>query len=220
MIEARGPDAADFLQNQLTQDLSRLTDSRSLFSAWCNPRGRVIATMRLATIDGGIAMVVASDIADKLIEMLLMYRFRAKVELSGTDTDPAVYVDSALLDPAELIRSGVPTVGAANTGMFTPHMLNLDKLDAISFSKGCYTGQEIVARTEHRGRSKRRMMIYAAGAENISVGEQIDDGGRAVGDVVNVAGRFLLAVTPVDRHAATLTVSGIEIAPQGLPYAI
>ena len=220
VIEARGRDAVEFLQNQLTQDMARLGEDSTLFSALCNPKGRVIVTMWLAGLDDGVTLIVPENMSQALLDLLLMYRFRAKVDLSLSAVDPCDLVNHALLDPAEQIRSGVPTVDAGNTGMFTPHMLNLDKLDAISFSKGCYPGQEIVARTEHRGRSKRRMMIYASSADGISVGASVEDDGRAVGDVVNVAGRHVLAVTPVDRHDSILTVGGITIAPQGLPYAL
>lgn len=55
------------------------------------------------------------------------------------------------------IRDGIGEVGAAVTGAFVPQMLNMDLLGAISFDKGCYTGQEIVARTHYLGKQKRRM---------------------------------------------------------------
>ena len=66
-------------------------------------------------------------------------------------------------DTAELawrladIRAGMPQVYAATSEQFVAQMLNLDLLDAISFTKGCYTGQEIIARTQHLGRIKRRL---------------------------------------------------------------
>ena len=218
VIEVRGRDAVDFLQNQLTQDLARLGTDSALFSALCNPKGRVIVTMRLAGLDDGVTLIVPENMSEALLDLLVMYRFRAKVDLSLSDLDPRDLIDAALLDPADLIRAGIPTVDADNTGMFTPHMLNLDKLDAISFSKGCYTGQEIVARTEHRGRSKRRLTIYTAAEDGVRVGATVENEGRAVGDVVNVAGRQLLAVTPVELHDTSISVDGIRIDPQGLPY--
>ncbi|HEX3603241.1 MAG TPA: hypothetical protein VHU43_04060 [Steroidobacteraceae bacterium] len=55
------------------------------------------------------------------------------------------------------IRAGLPQVYAATSEAFVAQMLNLDLLDGISFSKGCYTGQEIIARTQHLGRIKRRL---------------------------------------------------------------
>ena len=123
-------------------------------------------------------------------------------------------------DPLALIKAGIPQIDARNTELFTPHMLNLDKLDAISFTKGCYTGQEIVARTEHRGKSKRRMMRYIANHDGIEVGADVSDGKRNIGSVVNVVGRDLLAVTPIDRHSQALRVGGVRIEPQLLPYSL
>jgi folate-binding protein YgfZ len=55
------------------------------------------------------------------------------------------------------IRAGLPQIYLATRAEFVAQMLNLDLLDGISFSKGCYTGQEIIARTQHLGRIKRRL---------------------------------------------------------------
>ena len=55
------------------------------------------------------------------------------------------------------IRAGLPQIYLATREAFVAQMLNLDVLDGISFSKGCYTGQEIIARTQHLGRIKRRL---------------------------------------------------------------
>ncbi len=220
VIMVRGPDAADFLQGQLTQDVGRLSQGGALFAAWCNPKGRVIVTTRLVQVEDDIAMLLAEDMTGRVLGLVQMYRFRAQVETSVVDTDPAALFEPWMIDPLALIEAGVPSISAQNTEAFTPHMLNLDKLDAISFSKGCYTGQEIVARTEHRGSSKRRLMRYQADMDGIEVGAGVFDGDRAVGEVVNVAGRALLAVTPADSHARTLTAGPISLAPLALPYEI
>jgi folate-binding protein YgfZ len=55
------------------------------------------------------------------------------------------------------INTGIPLIGKLNSLEYIPQMLNLDHLNAISFSKGCYTGQEVVARVEHRGKIKQRL---------------------------------------------------------------
>ena len=59
------------------------------------------------------------------------------------------------------IKTGLPLINKINTIKYIPQMLNLDKLNAISFSKGCYTGQEVVARVQHRGKIKQRMYKLA-----------------------------------------------------------
>ena len=121
-----------------------------------------------------------------------MYRLRSKVDISEPTDNWTDLVDTEGADRGALIRAGVPTVESSNTEQFTPHMLNLDKLGYVSFSKGCYTGQEVVARTENLGKSKRRLMRYEADGEGIEIGDKLSDGERNVGEVVNVVGRDLL----------------------------
>jgi folate-binding protein YgfZ len=60
------------------------------------------------------------------------------------------------------IRAGVPTLGPATVEAYLPQMLNLDVAGGIAFAKGCYAGQEVITRTRHRGRVKRRMLRFAA----------------------------------------------------------
>jgi folate-binding protein YgfZ len=58
------------------------------------------------------------------------------------------------------IAAGIPQVYAATSGLFVAQMLNLDCIEAISFDKGCYTGQEVIARAHYRGRVKRRLQRF------------------------------------------------------------
>ena len=59
-----------------------------------------------------------------------------------------------------LIKAGIPRINKQTTEMFVPQMLNLELLNAISFTKGCYTGQEIIARMHYKGTLKRRMYLF------------------------------------------------------------
>ncbi|MEX2122522.1 MAG: hypothetical protein WD795_01425 [Woeseia sp.] len=119
-----------------------------------------------------------------------------------------------------LIGAGIPLIRAATSEKYTPHMLNLDCLGAISFSKGCYTGQEVVARTQHLGSSKRRLMHFQTNSASAAVGDKLQLEGRDVGDVINVIGGQLLAVVPVELHGQTLQVHGTLASPVALPYAV
>ena len=220
LITVKGPDAVAFLQGQLTQDVSLVESGKSLLAAWCNPRGRVIVILRLVGMDDGIGLLVPANIAEQVLARLTMYRLRARVDLDLADEPSGSVPDPGSLEPGALIRAGVPTIDESNTEVHTPHMLNLDKLGAVSFNKGCYTGQEIVARTEHLGKSKRRLMRYACDGPGVEVGDKVSDGERNVGDVVNVAGEELLAVTPVELHDATLRAGEARLKPLGLPYDI
>ena len=143
------------------------------------------------------------------------------VEIFGTSAafgKAGLKFDSVLSDEehtAMKIRAGFAEITPANTEKYTPHMLNLDRIGAISFDKGCYTGQEIVARTQNLGHSKRRLMHYRCNAPDIAIGDKMSDDERAVGDVVNVSGEDLLAVTPVAMHEQPLTINGETATPAG-----
>jgi tRNA-modifying protein YgfZ len=71
------------------------------------------------------------------------------------------------------IRAGLPQIYAATREMFVAQMLNLDLIDGISFTKGCFTGQEIIARTQHLGRIKRRLHRLRLPAGTWAVGQAV-----------------------------------------------
>ncbi len=208
-IHVTGDDAFDFLQNQLTNDLRRLDSEAEILAAWCNPKGRVIWFGTLRRADAGYAMSVPADMADDIVRRLAMFRFRAKVEFAVGE--------GGSVDAKFLIENGHPFVGREQSERFTPHMLNLDLIDAISLDKGCYPGQEIVARTHYRGATKRRCLRFEC-AEQARVGDKVSDGARDVGEVVNAAGKALLALVPVASDTDALSVNGTPLLNFPLPY--
>lgn len=107
---------------------------------------------------------------------------------------------------AARISAGVADVGPAVTGDFTPHMLGLDLVGAISFSKGCYTGQEVVARTEHLGAVKRRAQRVGVSEGSLEEGAALHLGERTVGRIVAASGGLALAVLPVADDGEPLTL--------------
>ena len=83
------------------------------------------------------------------------------------------------------IKEMIPIINKESSEKFIPQMLNLDILNAVSFSKGCYTGQEVVARVQHRGKIKQRMFKIKTDSQNlISAGLEIHHGSKKVGTVV------------------------------------
>lgn len=123
------------------------------------------------------------------------------------------------------IAAGLPHVFAATSEQFTPQMLNLDLIDGVSFSKGCYTGQEIVARTHHLGRVKRRTMRFhlPPGAAAPAPMSSLSLDGAKVADVLMTAatdaGIELLAVTNLDVAGMVLQLEdGRSAEPRPLPY--
>lgn len=104
------------------------------------------------------------------------------------------------------ILAGVPAVFPQTSDHFVPQMANLDQLDGISFSKGCYTGQEIVARLHYLGNLKRRMFYCRSETGGAEPGTPVYDAGgeQAVGEVLQAAGAHdghLLSVVLQITHA-------------------
>ena len=121
------------------------------------------------------------------------------------------------------IRLGIPTISPPLVEKFVPQMLNLDLLGAVAFDKGCYPGQEVIARVRNLGSVKRRMRRYAAASSAVPASgrEVVNAEGIAVGEVVRAApGVELLAV--VDHAAAdgAFFCAGAPLRELPLPYAI
>ena len=125
------------------------------------------------------------------------------------------------------VAAGMPTITAATQDRFVPQMLNLELVGAVSFRKGCYTGQEIVARTEHLGEVKRRLFRFSSSAP-FSAADAVFAGATEVGVVVNCApaptgGFELLAVVQLSARHTPLTAGRAEGSPLHalpLPYPI
>ena len=123
------------------------------------------------------------------------------------------------------VRAGLPQVYPETHEAFVAQMLNLDLLDAISFTKGCYTGQEIIARTHYRGAIKRRMFRFRAPCPPPAPGARIAVGDQHAGDVVEAVavadGCELLAVVSLLQVGQRLTLesaTGAQLEQLMLPY--
>jgi len=123
------------------------------------------------------------------------------------------------------IRLGLPAITPPLVDRFVAQMLNLDVLGAVAFDKGCYPGQEIVARVHNLGDVKRRVHRYSAAAAAFAIGAAVTAAsGDAVGEVVRSAptaeGCELLAV--VDHAAADgpLAIAGAKLRELPLPFAV
>jgi folate-binding protein YgfZ len=167
---------------------------------------------RLNACRDATGVVAVSTGANDCVEV-----FGATSEIEAAGLDIAASLDEPGWCAAR-VNAGLADISGVTVEKFTPHMLNLDATGAISFDKGCYTGQEVVARTENLGKSKRRLMRYADASGQAAIGDSLSDGERDVGSTVNVGERHLLAVTPVAQHDQTLLIHGSEAEPAGLPY--
>lgn len=114
----------------------------------------------------------------------------------------------------ENIRAGLPTIHPATRETFVAQMLNMDLLQGISFDKGCYTGQEVIARMHFRGQVKRRMLRFAFSGSPPAPGTRVVSEGNHAGDVVDAAatpdGSELLAVINLAQANAALEIDGAQ----------
>ncbi len=115
---------------------------------------------------------------------------------------------------------GLPRLPDSQSGQWTPQQLSLDRLHAYSVKKGCYPGQEIVARTHFLGQAKRELALFDTNAA-VTVGSDVQDGERAIGTVVSTTSpdsekHIALAVLPLDREPAALHVEAISLSERPL----
>jgi tRNA-modifying protein YgfZ len=127
----------------------------------------------------------------------------------------AELVDSALYD-AHRIASGVPRGGLDFMyGDAFPHETNMDRLHGVDFDKGCYVGQEVVSRMQHRGTARTRTIRVILDGSSPAPGEAILAGDKAVGTMGSTAGHHGLALVRIDRVADALE-AGAPLTSGGL----
>ncbi|WP_404977597.1 YgfZ/GcvT domain-containing protein [Aquincola sp. J276] len=127
------------------------------------------------------------------------------------------------------VRSAVPRIVAATVEQFVPQMINLELVGGVNFQKGCYPGQEVVARSQYRGTTKRRAAVFATGAAAQPGQEVFDanDPGQPAGMVINAAaGQPALALVEVKLAALAEpalrlgSAEGPALRPLPLPYPL
>ncbi|MCW4453975.1 hypothetical protein OK348_04120 [Flavobacterium sp. MXW15] len=110
------------------------------------------------------------------------------------------------------LRYGLPRLDPSQREQWTPQQLGLDRLAAYSVKKGCYPGQEIVARTHFLGKAKRSLQLLQI-AEGAEAGGEVRQGDAVIGTLASVAGNLALAVLPLEIPAGPLQVGGAEATP-------
>ncbi len=214
VIQAQGEDAANFLHNQLSNDVLLLPVGQSRLAAFCSAKGRMQASFILVkTAPDTVLLVLSLDLLAQTLKRLSMFVLRAKVKMSDatsqwqlrgllgdsaraavgsaapwqttvTDGAHAVTLYPAVLGESKIPRalwiapeghalpagpevspevwqwaevmSGVTLVSQPVFEAFVPQMLNYESVGGVNFKKGCYPGQEVVARSQFRGTLKRR----------------------------------------------------------------
>jgi folate-binding protein YgfZ len=128
------------------------------------------------------------------------------------------------------VRSGIPVIEAATVEQFVPQMLNYEIVGGVDFKKGCYPGQEVVARSQYRGTIKRRMFLFE-GRGAFAAGQEVFHSGdpeQPAGMVVNAASEGASSIALVEVKLAALdtgtlhagAVEGPLLERRELPYSL
>ena len=154
--------------------------------------------------------------------------WRVTAAVASEPADPAALAAWQQLE----IDSGIVTIEAATVDQFVPQMLNFELIGAVNFQKGCYPGQEVVARSQYRGTTKRRTFLYACEAP-VAAGQEVFHSADAAQPAGMVAGaaraggstsyRALVEVklAAVDGGSLHLgAVDGALLTPCPLPYEV
>ena len=221
LIKAEGEEAELFLQNQLSNDIKLIDAEHSQLDAYCTPKGRMLAIMRIFKRHDQYILRTPEELVENLLKRMSMFIMMTKVTLgnaheglirfgyAGPDAEQELenavggfpQTADQVLDQEDLtiiripgtlprfeiyaefehaqklwdklnvrgtpvgapawqlldILNGLPDVFSATVEAFVPQMVNLQLVNGVSFKKGCYPGQEIVARMHYLGKLKRRM---------------------------------------------------------------
>ena len=314
LIRARGSDAQNFLNGQLSNDIRRLDAAHSQLASWCSPKGRMLVIFRLFRRpwvdkcrerqdvesdrrDDDILLQLPVALLEIMLKRLRMFVLRSKLTLENVDAElvslglsgpdaeklmkeaagfapgavdgcetrddltivkisgphpryqviapPAaamklwekLKVETTLAGPAAWawldIMAGIPGVYPETSEAFVPQMANLEAVGGVNFKKGCYPGQEIVARMQYLGKLKQRMYRAHVDAESAPrPGDAVfapDFPGQSAGNIVDAqpspdGGFDLLAVIQIssadagELHLGSET--GQRLSLQTLPYPV
>ena len=194
-VIVEGPDAASYLQGQITQDVTGLAVGDAAWTFVLEPTGRIVALARLEHVGAErFELAVDAGWGATLHARLARFKLRVKAELTLVESADEPGRDSAGRTPAERITTGWPAMGAEIApGETIPAETGLNPL-AVSFTKGCYTGQELVERMDARQAAAPRRLVRLHGpvTEPLTAGDELHLAGKVVGRVTTAVGAVAL----------------------------
>lgn len=194
-IQITGEDAETFLQGQLTCDVTKASTDKLLWASHCNLKGRMVSLGQLLKSETGFIYLVPSDIAQKAVKRLQKYVLFSKVKIEITTelifgvwnqdapTDAHLYSKDQFLviSEAEIetnassddwyqmeIQQKHAWLTAETVAKFMPAEIDLAKLGGVSLDKGCFIGQEIIARLHYLGKSKKQLVVIEADEKSLA----------------------------------------------------
>ena len=232
ILPFEGPDAAAFLQGYVTADLDDLRPQAGLPMAYCNLKGRVLASGWAVGEPTQVGLLMHASVVDDAAASLHKYLLFAKSKLlpqraglsfsrhpspGAVELPPTGWFAAFGADASghagfanACADAGFVVVAKAIAEAFLPQMVGLTDAGAVSFSKGCYLGQEVVARAEHRGQVKQALQRYQCADGVPAVGADVLAQGRKIGTVVAVGEQLVLAAVRGGPSAALADGCALE----------
>lgn len=245
VLKVAGADAREFLQGLLTNDVHALAPARPLWAGLLSPQGKALFDLILHDGgDGAVLLDCEAARADELARRLTLYRLRRAVTIERTalhvlaggegPPDPRLAAlgprtlaeapgePAAAAHRAHRMSLGVPE-GAAELGVDKTLWLeaNAVELNGVSFTKGCYVGQENTARMHHRDRVRRRLLPLRLTADP-GEARAVMAGEREAGELRALSGAIGMAWLRMEHADAPLAIGGAAAAviwPDWLPRA-
>lgn len=235
-IVVEGADAGSFLHSQLANDVRSVDVGQWRYGSYCVPDGRVQALLMIARPGAEhFRLLLPSDVTAGVVSRLQRFRLRSRCTITTdsigfavpeeTSPMPARYQSPAFTlgvnaggdqpMPVALWRQqldlGIPWILAATSERFLPQVLGLERLQAFSLRKGCFPGQEVVARTHFLGRVKRRLVRLSA-----TTAETASQPGADLCLVPGGAASATVLLSGCGGDARTLAVVGEDAQPGGI----
>ena len=248
VVAVSGAEAEKFLNDLMTSDMPK-AEGAAAYGGLLTPQGKVLFDfLAFREGERTLFDLPRAMIAD-FIKRLTFYRLRAKVEIAevpdrravaawgvgATGTpDPrlaALGFRAVVAGPvnaaaneadydAHRIALGVPEGGIDFAfGDAFPHDAVMDQLAGVDFVKGCYVGQEVVSRMEHRGTARRRIVHVRAASPIPPAGAEITAGGKPVGTIASSADHAGLALVRLDRAREAID-TGVPLMARGMPVEV
>jgi folate-binding protein YgfZ len=235
LVTVRGPDWRSFLQNLLTCDVEGLQDGEARFGALLTPQGRLLYDLFLVAEGDGCVLDVETAWREGLVQRLMLYRLRAKVEIATDERAVAVSLGGGgVRDPrlaalggrlygvtgarpesvyeAHRLSLGVPGPADWGTDRTYPLEADFDLLNGVDFQKGCFVGQETTSRMKRRAAVKNRMLPVDYDGDQIAPGTEVLAGTLRAGEILSGSAGRSIALVRLDRiEGGALTADGRSV---------
>jgi tRNA-modifying protein YgfZ len=205
IVTAAGPDARSYLQGQFSQDMATVDRDGSAWSWLLQPTGKVAALVLVSKVaDETYSIAVDSGFGSVVLARLSRFKLRVKLDLALVEGEGKVFAGTE----AERIEAVWPAMGSELVVDETiPNAAGINDR-TVNFTKGCYTGQELVARVDSRGDHTPQHLRHLTSSSPLAAGDVLTLEGKQVGTVTTVAANMALAWVARSVEPGTTVLAG------------